>query len=464
MRRGRGRCALFVVAMDCGETVLVALVNGEPGLRKVAGLALLSLSALFGVGLFGGQWAAPEKFGNTFFGEDFVYLYASAELVLDRQGPAVYDPTSLSEKMGAVLEEAGSSRRFVGAMEYWLAFLVPFFPLTLFPLRLAYYIWTGLTVVLFLFGAWRLARAVGVAPWPFWAITLGFFPVISGLLQGQVHGLQFVALVEFWLAERRRAERAAGLWLSFSLVKPQFLPLLVLYVLWQRRWRALAWFIAAGLLWLVLTVFLIGGTEGVFAHARMTLDNVLGPDAPVGVQNMVNWRALAVVWFGAGGVSFAAIITAVFSLLTAGFVIWSWRRWPARWAGLAPQAFVILVGATLLVGYDTQIYSVILVLPPMLALLVHIAKTPTRVGQRWSMLLDFVLVAPSLLALALIPFAYRTVVLPLVWLVLPWFVAAQALLLGLIAMFLFGMLALINEHEHPPADTAGAPVWTSTPL
>ncbi|MBI2862551.1 MAG: DUF2029 domain-containing protein, partial [Chloroflexi bacterium] len=241
--------------------MLVALIAGKPGLPRTAALALLSLAALFTVALFGTQLSAPEYFGCMLSGEDFAAVYVSSRMVLVGEGAAVYDPTRRDEASIALREET-HSKCAPRPAAYLLGFLLAFLPFTLLPPQPAYYLWTALSVMLFLFACWRLAKDASVSPWVLGLITLCSFPVVFGLLQGQLHSWQFFAFAEFWLALRQRSDRRAGLWLSLQLVKYYNLPLLLLFLVWQRRRRALSWFMAAGLFWLGLSIFLAGGVEG----------------------------------------------------------------------------------------------------------------------------------------------------------------------------------------------------------
>lgn len=420
--------------------MLLALIGDRPGLPRAAALALLSLSLLFAVTLFGGQFASQEKFGCTHFGEDFAILYASSQLVLLGEGASVYEPSELARVQAHVLAEADSICQFNSVMAYWLGFLLPFFPLTALTPKLAYYLWTGITIGLFLFALWRLATAANVSPWPFVLIAFAFFPVISGLLQGQVHGWQFLALTEFWLAFRRRSDRVAGLWLSLLLVKPQFLPLLLLYLLWQRRWQTLMWFTGAGAIWLGLTIFLANGSEGVGAYLRMMRNDVAAADAPIGVPNMVNWRAFSLIWFGAAGSAFVFVLTVLLSITTVLVTLWAWqRRSDISAARLNPQSLLLLMAATLLIGYDTHAYSAVLVFGPAVLLLAEMGMKPGSFSRFWSFVLDFTLLGSAMATIAFLFLLPNQVIhLPGIFLVTPLFVSAQAMIAGLVTIVLGG--------------------------
>lgn len=432
--------------------MLVALVNSEPGLRKAAALVLLSVSAIFGVGLFGAQLATPDRFGCVYSGEDFFALYSSARLVLQGEGAAIFEPTRRLETEAALKEEAGSKCGPLPAA-YWPGFLLPVLPLTLFAPRTAYYLWVALSIGLILFACWRLSRADGLRPWGFWFVAVGFFPVTIGLLSGQLHPWQVLALSEFWLAWRRRADRAAGLWLSIQVVKPHYVPLMLLYLAWQRAGQALRWFMAASAAWLIVSVLLAGGFEGVAAYVRLYWDTFVPVNAASqSVSQMINWRALALVWFGAGGTDLVGVTTAICSGVTVGLIVWSWRLRPQSAAALEPQAFLTLTVAVLLVGYYTHLYSVSLLLVPSLPLLGELGRAHGWRTRFWSVLMDIVLLGPSLMAIALLSAS------PALWIA-----ANQALLLLLTVVLLADVFVslpqrvndeLVSTNARRFADTA----------
>jgi hypothetical protein len=104
-------------------------------------------------------------------------------------------------------------------------------------------------------------------------------------------------------------------------VKPQFLPLIGLYFLWHRKWRAIGWFMAGALLWLGLTLFLAGSREGVEAYVNVVQRSVSEGSNSL-ARLMPNWRFLAFVLFG--GDALAVLwFTVGLSLATVVLLAWS---------------------------------------------------------------------------------------------------------------------------------------------
>lgn len=114
-------------------------------------------------------------------------------------------------------------------------------PLTWLGMRAAFAIYTGVNVAALLATAWiaqrplrstpaRLAVALGILALPqaHWALRVGHFTPVLGLL----------TLSGLLLARRRPVE--AGLLLGALALKPQYVLLPLVYLLWTRNWRALA--------------------------------------------------------------------------------------------------------------------------------------------------------------------------------------------------------------------------------
>ena len=65
-------------------------------------------------------------------------------------------------------------------------------------------------------------------------------PVLQAFLLGQPVLFLAVAMAESYLALRKGADLRGGVWLGLLVLKPQYGLLLGLFLLWKRRWRAVA--------------------------------------------------------------------------------------------------------------------------------------------------------------------------------------------------------------------------------
>ena len=114
-------------------------------------------------------------------------------------------------------------------------------PLTYFPPPAAFGIWTVLSLAASIVLLWRvdqLAPAVGST-----RATIIFFttlPVLQAFLLGQPVLFLAVAMAESYLALRKGADFRGGAWLGLLALKPQYGRLLGVFLLWKRRWQAVA--------------------------------------------------------------------------------------------------------------------------------------------------------------------------------------------------------------------------------
>lgn len=169
------------------------------------------------------QLVVPAKFGCTYFGEDFV---------------------SIAMLLTGVPIEAACGPHPVAL--YLPGFLLPLWPFTLPDPHIGFTLWTLANIGLVFWIAYRLKENP--------LLLLGFFPVTIGLLQGQIHIIQLLALTE---ALRSTSSSAKGLWLSFQAVKPQYAPFFALYLAYKRDWKALGWMSIGVVIWLALGGFRI---------------------------------------------------------------------------------------------------------------------------------------------------------------------------------------------------------------
>jgi hypothetical protein len=224
-----------------------------------------------------------------------------------------------------------------------------------------------------------------------------------------------------------RRETAAGLWLSALAVKPQFLPVLVAYLLWARQWRTLRWFAVGTLIWLSVTIALAGGTEGIRAYVTMIEGMASPKQAHTGVIDMISFRAYALLALEAEHA--AAATTIVVSIVALALTCWLFTRHKTR--VLTPALLLTIVSCALLIGYDTQIYSAALLVPPALALLASSALSTEEIPPLTSISVDFTLLAPSVIwAGALLVPDHAGVA---------WFLAKLALFVGVVALFAIGI-------------------------
>lgn len=176
--------------------------------------------------------------------------------------------------------------------------------------------------------------------------ALTSFPFINNLEQGQSSGLVMLALGGGIALMLRGKNLPAGLMLGLLVIKVQWLPLLVLVLLFKRQWRTLAGMLATGAVLCALSVLLMGtGWIGPYL-------SVLGQAQ--GYSRALLLDPLYSHSFGGGLAALLApgddtIRTAslVCTLACAGLLLAAWRGpWQPgslRWAGLMALTIVAAV-------------------------------------------------------------------------------------------------------------------------
>jgi len=314
----------------------VALVGRHVGFRWAMGLALSVL--LMGLSVVESEATArvTSRFGCE-LGVDFVAFLSSAHLLGSGE---FYDLEAQGLAKQEILGSMGLNRQCpTTPMEYLALFVVPLLPLTFLPPLTAFWVWTAINLALVAFALHRLARAASVSRHMLWLWGLGFFPIVWGLALGQVTGLLLLIATEGYLALRNGLERRAGIWLALLLLKPQFLPLLLVLLAWQRRKALLVSFSLSALVVIGLSFALVGVNGG------------------------RGWLELI------GDVGGAAAIASAprLSLSSAVLALLPWRD--IQWRRMSPETFdvgmVSVTAVALLIGYSSHLHSLVLLVPPM---------------------------------------------------------------------------------------------------
>ncbi|HET9493329.1 MAG TPA: glycosyltransferase family 87 protein [Chloroflexia bacterium] len=205
------------------------------------------------------------------YGKDITNFLTGGRLILLGQASELYDLQAQTEAQRPI---AGPYEYEGGVLPYiyppYVAGVFAIF--ALLPPDVAYYAWTAIqAVLLLLFVGWvmRWFRERGIeAPRALPLALLAFQPVVEVLLQGQTSIINLV--LWWWALVAWHNERWAMLGVAVGLTafKPQMGALLVVALLMDRRWRALAYAVGTqAVLWLVMV--LIGGPGIVTGYIEM---------------------------------------------------------------------------------------------------------------------------------------------------------------------------------------------------
>jgi hypothetical protein len=196
-------------------------------------------------------------------------------------------------------------------------------------------VWDIINLACMALGLWVLLSAL---PWDkitrylFLLGGLTCFPFIVNLEQGQSSGVIMLGMAAGIALLRRGNDLAAGAMLGLLLLKVQWLPFLVLVLLFKGRWRALLGVALAGLVLLLLTALTMGtgwvlGFLDMLQRAqRFDPALALTPQASHSLTGQ-----LAALLFGnsasvnAAGNELIRNITLAATLLTVALLLWVWR-------------------------------------------------------------------------------------------------------------------------------------------
>jgi hypothetical protein len=218
-------------------------------------------------------------------------------------------------------------------------------------------------------------RALLLAP-----LVWASLPTLSALQKGNIQlVIVALAMLAMLLFERRRFA-AGGALLAFATVSKLFPGLLLVYLIMQRQWRAVAWTAAMGALLVVASLADVGVSQ--YAAFANHLPGLIGGEAFPAFRNpgamAINFSIPGLVFklklLGLTGLSFGAskIVGWLYTLVVLAIVVDAGRRrWPddhkpLLWLG-------ILILATLRSPFLPQAYAAF---PPLWLLTLLAARQP----------------------------------------------------------------------------------------
>jgi hypothetical protein len=290
---------------------------------------------------------------------DFLVYYAAAHLVLSGHGHAIYAVNALRHIEAGFLPASTPPRAQA-------AFLYPPFaalllaPLAALPFAAAYFLWLALNAALAVASAATLQRYIGLggSRGLLWVLlSLSFFPIFAGLVQGQIAVLLLAAatcaLVSF-LAGR---DELGGAALAVLLIKPPYCLPFLLLLLAQRRWRGLLSFGGVGI-FLALAPSAVLGPGSDLGYARLLLAAARWHTAAGGFSPVVNHNLSGLTQLllpRAPALAAQLVLTAGVLL---GLAVLAWRR------NSIEVPFAAAVVVALLINPHVLIHDLALLLVP----------------------------------------------------------------------------------------------------
>lgn len=300
---------------------------------------------------------------------DFIIFYTAGQMVRGGDAHHLYDLAAQARVQQQIVSPYGFI--FEGGVlpyNYPPFFVIPFLPLSLLPLPLAFSVWTLINLILTYAATNSLLRYIRTTSATARIIStlaiFSFFPLFEGLLKGQSTFLAFYLATLAFIALKRGEDYKAGIALALSLIKPTLMVATLAILLYKRRWRALASFCLASGALLLISAGLVR-MKGLLEYVDLLIAMGKWNSSIPGIYpaSMHNWRGTAyralMLWanFGSHQADLLALIAsmAFFSIAaislamsTVCFILVP-RAWKAPW-NPSSIVFDLRYAVTVIVG------------------------------------------------------------------------------------------------------------------
>ena len=331
--------------------------------------------------------AAQEPFAPL-MGVDFGAFYSGAMLVDEGRVRHLGDMEAQRDAQRRLQEREQTGWRWYNALPHPPVTILAMAPLAELPLRTAFWVWAAAGLAAAAAASAILAKALSpTAPFAAMVILVGFEPVWDVAWWGQLDSVLLlpVATGAVLLIRRpdRRRDLAAGALLGFLALKPIFVPIPFLALLWGRPWAS-AGMAASGTLLAAVSVAAVG-IDGVRDYVELSRYYQQFTGSPAIVEwRMYNLRGLA-IRLGLGGdeglrlalVLAASLALAVLTVVVAGRALRAHR---------APDlALGLVMLGTILTAYHVHVQSLVLLTIPLAAWLGRsLAASSRRAALLWA--------------------------------------------------------------------------------
>jgi hypothetical protein len=278
------------------------------------------------------QTGGPEGYirGNAQRGPvDFISTLTGALIIRDGNAQQLYNLDRQRDAQNRIFEGyrptlATAEILPYNHMPFEALLIAPFMDL---PYPIVFALWTllcGIAVGMSLGlmdGALPVARPVG---WVLSMAACSYLPLIRGLMLGQNSALVLLGLCALYVSLKRGNDSWAGAALLLVSLKPQILPAVLLLLVLQRHWKALAIFVGL-LAALSVAVIPLMGLTWPFDYLSL-LVGVAGW-AGIGAIDpaiMHNWRGLLTNLFGDNASGLVTPLFIVLSLASLAAIAWAW--------------------------------------------------------------------------------------------------------------------------------------------
>ncbi len=373
-------------------------------LACVTTIAITAILLLFG-------WANTiDQQGLTTFavGGDFGATLIGARIIRDGNGTLLYDPATQQATQAGLLTPYVDRPDWFPYNHTPLEALI-IAPLIALPYPVSYLLWLAgslLAVSLAIRLLWTTFPLPKDVRWLALGAVAAYPFLHSGLWLGQNTPFVLLGLCGLVVALHRERFWLAGVALALVALKPQLLPILLLLLVFQRRWQTL--WMAFGTLSLVTFAMMPWlGIAWPLQYARLLVQIAnWSQGAAINTAIMLNWRGFSIDLVGGWSPWLTTPLEISLSVATVAWLGWCW--WRARHAQRGtPLVWGMAIIVALLIAPHTNPHELTLLIVPFW--LVAATVPLPLLGWRWLVLAG---VAYSLRWLALLPGYPATTVLP----------------------------------------------------
>lgn len=329
-------------------------------------------------------------------GIDYGRYWAQAQLFWNGQQDAIYDTAALLVQSNTLLPYTADPAESLapGPVAYPPIFAWMLWPFIQFPPHIGFLLWTMLNFGAACYLGWRCASFFRPEHrLPVMLLVIVSFPVMFSLFVGQPMIFLAIAVGEAFLSFRSGQNFRAGLWISCLVLKPQYAVLIGLVLLWKRQWNAVIGAFLGVSLTLLISIIVAG--PSVLLSYPSALVDMSNPDIEGAVFQMINWRTVAhlatdILNLNDAWCPWLALIPSLATVIVA-FLVWR-GPWPVMTA--FPQRYTLLLMATIISGYHSHAYGLVLLTVPAAYLLANRHEYRLSLVQQVLMLL--ILILPTL--------------------------------------------------------------------
>jgi hypothetical protein len=342
-------------------------ISVSVGAARFVFVCLTAIGVLFYIVRIWTIYAAGELFHRIGF--DWTMFYAQAMVLRQGDGSDMYAVARIQDGLQTL------STYYVGTAPFQTALPVPyppFFAALIEPFTLpsapsGFALWALLSIGCAGLLAYRVKQFLPELP-RVGAVTLvlAAYPVAFCLFMGQVGLILAVAVSEMMISLRAGRELRAGLWLAVLLIKPQYVVLFALLLLWKWRLRAIVGGVIGGA---VLTLIgLIGA--GPIAFLRFPAALAAMADFRNGIAGpwwMINWRSFVLYAMPGLENNQGAGVVAGLTIVTVLLLAYLWR---GPWDPGSPYFvvnFAALSAGVVITSYHSHVHGAPLIIVPIAA-------------------------------------------------------------------------------------------------